>query len=105
MMKELIDFVSKNRNKIDPIILAGLFHKQFVIIHPFIDGNGRTVRLVTKSVLADLGIDTFNLFSFENYYNRNVSTYFQKVGVRGNYYDIYKNQILVPFLSYIDYLI
>jgi Fic family protein len=100
MMKELIDFVSKNRNKIDPIILAGLFHKQFVIIHPFIDGNGRTVRLVTKSVLADLGIDTFNLFSFENYYNRNVSTYFQKVGVRGNYYDIYKNLNFTDWLEY-----
>lgn len=100
LMKELIAFVSKNRNKIDPIILAGLFHKQFVIIHPFIDGNGRTVRLVTKAVLADLGIDTFNLFSFENYYNRNVSIYFQKVGVRGNYYDIYKNLSFTEWLEY-----
>jgi Fic family protein len=100
MMKELIAFVSQNRNKIDPIILAGLFHKQFVIIHPFIDGNGRTVRLVTKSVLVDLGIDTFNLFSFENYYNQNVSTYFQKVGVRGNYYDIHKNLNFTDWLEY-----
>ncbi len=100
LMKDLIAFVSKNRNKIDPIILAGLFHRQFVIIHPFIDGNGRTVRLVTKAVLADLGIDTFNLFSFENYYNRNVSIYFEKVGVRGNYYDIYKSLSFTDWLEY-----
>lgn len=100
LMKELIQFVSKNRNQLDPILLAGLFHKQFVIIHPFIDGNGRTVRLATKAILADLGIDTFHLFSFENYYNRNVTTYFQKVGVRGNYYDIVENITLTDWLEY-----
>jgi Fic family protein len=100
LMKDLIGFVAKNRNKIDLIILAGLFHKQFVVIHPFVDGNGRTVRLATKAILADLGIDTFHLFSFENYYNRNVTTYFQKVGVRGNYYDIFKRLSFTEWLEY-----
>lgn len=100
LMKELIKFVSKMRGNLDPVILAGLFHKQFVIIHPFIDGNGRTVRLATKAILANLGIDTFHLFSFENYYNRNVTAYFNNVGVKGNYYDIYKN---VTFTSWLEY--
>lgn len=100
LMKELIGFVAKNTNKIDPIILAGLFHKQFVIIHPFIDGNGRSVRLATKSILANLGVDTFHLFSFENYYNRNVTAYFQKVGALGNYYDIYKELNFTEWLEY-----
>lgn len=100
LMKKLIGFVAQNRNKVDPVILAGLFHKQFVIIHPFMDGNGRTARLLTKSILADLGIDTFNLFSFENYYNRNVTIYFKKVGVCGNYYDIYKNLNFTDWLEY-----
>ncbi|MBC7466242.1 MAG: Fic family protein [Bdellovibrio sp.] len=100
LMNELIKFVSDNKDKIDPIILAGLFHKQFVIIHPFTDGNGRTVRLATKAILAKLGLDTFYLFSFENYYNRNVTTYFNHVGVKGNYYDIYKN---IPFTTWLEY--
>jgi Fic family protein len=100
LMKELIDFVSTNRLKLDPIILAGIFHKQFVIIHPFIDGNGRTVRLATKTILADLGIDTFNLFSFENYYNRNVTAYFDNVGVRGNYYEMAKKLNFSNWLEY-----
>ncbi len=100
LMKNLIHFVAENRNTLDPIILAGIFHKQFVIIHPFIDGNGRTVRLLTKAILAELGVDTFYLFSFENYYNRNVSAYFQNVGVRGNYYDIVKDVTFTPWLEY-----
>jgi hypothetical protein len=71
LMQELIQFSDKNQEVIDPLILAGIFHKQMVIIHPFIDGNGRTTRLATKILLAILGINTFKLFSFENYYNKN----------------------------------
>ena len=100
LMRDLIRFVSANQNKIDPLILAGLFHKQMVIIHPFMDGNGRTTRLVTKILLADMGLNTFNLFSFENYYNQNVTRYFQMVGVKGNYYDIVKS---IDFTGWLEY--
>ena len=100
LMSKLISFINQNKTKIDPLILAGLFHKQFVIIHPFIDGNGRTARLATKVLLAAMGLNVFNLFSFENYYNRNVSKYFSRVGVLGNYYDIKKKINFTPWLEY-----
>lgn len=100
LLKELIFFVEANKSKVDPLILAGLFHKQMVVIHPFIDGNGRTTRLLTKILLANMGLNTFNLFSFENYYNQNVTRYFQMVGVRGNYYEIAKNINFSPWLEY-----
>ena len=100
LINDLLQFVEENKEKLDPIILAGIFHKQFVIIHPFIDGNGRTVRLATKVLLARMGLDTFNLFSFENYYNKNVSRYFQNVGVSGNYYDIKDSIELTGWLEY-----
>ncbi len=95
-----MDFATKNKNIIDPLIIAGIFHKQFVIIHPFMDGNGRTARLATKVLLAGLGIDTFNLFSFENYYNKNVTSYFGNIGVSGNYYDIADS---VDFTAWLEY--
>lgn len=100
LMGELVNFVKENSANIDPIILAGIFHKQFVIIHPFVDGNGRTTRLVTKVLLASMGLNTFNLFSFENYYNQNVSRYFEMVGVIGNYYEIKDSIDLTPWLEY-----
>ena len=34
-MRDLVNFVNKASGNIDPIILAGIFHKQFVVIHPF----------------------------------------------------------------------
>ena len=100
LLEELFFYLDKNKNIIDPLILAGIFHKQFVIIHPFIDGNGRTTRLATKALLAKMGLNTFHLFSFENYYNQNVSRYFEEVGVLGNYYEI-KDKI--DFTSWLEY--
>jgi Fic family protein len=100
LLNELFYYLSANKEITDPLILAGLFHKQFVIIHPFIDGNGRTARLATKALLAKMGLNTFYLFSFENYYNKNVSRYFQEVGVLGNYYEIKDD---IDFTSWLEY--
>ena len=100
LTNDLFDFIKSNKGKIDPLILAGIFHKQFVIIHPFADGNGRTARLAAKILLAEMGLNTFNLFSFENYYNQNVTKYFQNVGEKGNYYDI-KDK--VDFTLWLEY--
>ncbi len=100
LMTKLVNYVNENIGSIDPLILAGIFHKQFVLIHPFVDGNGRTVRLITKALLASLGIDTFFLFSFENYYNQNVSKYFSKVGERGDYYDLADKLSFTEWLEY-----
>ncbi|MBU1085160.1 Fic family protein [Patescibacteria group bacterium] len=100
LMKELVDFVQQSKNTIDPIIIAGIFHKQMVIIHPFIDGNGRATRLATKLLLAELGLNTFNLFSFENYYNQNITKYFKTVGEQGNYYDLADK---IDFSNWLEY--
>lgn len=100
LMKSLIEFVKKQQTSIDPLILAGIFHKQMVIIHPFMDGNGRTTRLATKVLLAKMGLNTFNLFSFENYYNQNVTKYFQMVGEYGDYNDLVVN---IDFTAWLEY--
>lgn len=100
LMENLIAFTNNSKEKIDPLILAGIFHKQMVIIHPFMDGNGRSTRLATKVLLAAMGLNTFNLFSFENYYNQNVTKYFQTVGEYGNYYDLFKKMDFTNWLEY-----
>lgn len=45
LLDELIDFVTTNPMQLNDIELATIFHHKFVWIHPFFDGNGRTVRL------------------------------------------------------------
>ena len=100
LIEELLEYVNFNMDKLDPLILAGIFHRQFVIIHPFIDGNGRSTRLITTGILALLGVDVFNLFSFENYYNKNVSKYIEKVGSFGDYYDLKNGYDFTQWLEY-----
>lgn len=100
LLNDLLDFIEKKSTAIDPLIIAGIFHKQMVIIHPFMDGNGRTTRLATKTLLADMGLNTFNLFSFENYYNQDVTKYFQIVGEYGDYNELVDK---VDFTAWLEY--
>ncbi len=45
LMKELLSWVKKYEGKVHPLIMAAVFHYEFVFIHPFADGNGRMARL------------------------------------------------------------
>ncbi len=54
-MKELEKWIEQDREKYHPIEFAALLHLKFVTIHPFIDGNGRTTRLLTNLALIQKG--------------------------------------------------
>ena len=53
LMHQLFNWMKKNKNSIHPLILSSVFHYEFVFIHPFSDGNGRTVRLWQNIILSD----------------------------------------------------
>jgi Fic family protein len=55
LLDELIQFVNTNPLKLNDIELATVFHHKFVWIHPFFDGNGRTVRLAMNLLLMRSG--------------------------------------------------
>ena len=55
LLDELIQFVNTNTLELNDIELATVFHHKFVWIHPFFDGNGRTVRLAMNLLLMRSG--------------------------------------------------
>lgn len=55
LLDDLIAFINKNPLQLNNIELATVFHHQFVWIHPFFDGNGRTVRLAMNLLLMKNG--------------------------------------------------
>ena len=55
LLKKMIQFYSEFRRKIHPFVLACLIHAQFVEIHPFEDGNGRTGRALMNWILMQAG--------------------------------------------------
>jgi len=55
MINELLQTLSQNPDELTPIELAAYFHHKLVHIHPFIDGNGRTARLLMNIILMRNG--------------------------------------------------
>lgn len=55
LIDELILFVNENPLGLNDIVLATIFHHRLVWIHPFFDGNGRTVRLAMNLLLLKVG--------------------------------------------------
>ena len=51
-MQGLFDWINKSKDTVHPLILAAVFHYEFVFIHPFADGNGRMARLWHTAILA-----------------------------------------------------
>jgi Fic family protein len=54
-MKKFIDDIPSMRQKFHPVEFAAFLHKELVSIHPFVDGNGRTARLVMNLALLQNG--------------------------------------------------
>ena len=53
LMKQLFKWMENNNGIVHPLILSSVVHYEFVFIHPFKDGNGRTARLWQNVILSN----------------------------------------------------
>ncbi|MDO8570549.1 MAG: Fic family protein [Candidatus Daviesbacteria bacterium] len=88
LINELLKWVVEaDKIGIHPIILAGLFHLQFVTIHPFTDGNGRMARLLSSLILYQRNWDFRKIIVLEDYYNRDRLAYYNALNaIQGKHY-------------------
>jgi Fic family protein len=61
MMEDYFIFYETQKDILHPVVLAAEMHERLVTIHPFIDGNGRTSRLVMNLILLKNGFTIANL--------------------------------------------
>ena len=52
LMKQLFDWMNREKENVHPLILSAVFHYEFVFIHPYSDGNGRMARLWHSAILS-----------------------------------------------------
>ncbi len=77
LVRELVEWLnSEEAKELDPIIAAGVAHYEFVRIHPFVDGNGRTARVLATQVLYLRGFDTKQFFCTDDYYDSDRPAYY-----------------------------
>lgn len=58
-----------------PVIKAGLFHHQFLYLHPFEDGNGRVARSLTALIFIQAGYRINRHFVLDDYYDFDRTAY------------------------------
>lgn len=79
---ELLDslfkwYNSDVENGVHPVIKSGIIHTQIARIHPFVEANGRTSRVVaTLSLLLD-GYDIKKFFCLDEHYDRDLPRYYE----------------------------
>lgn len=105
-MEDLMIWYQLNHNKIHPVLLAAEFSERFVTIHPFIDGNGRTSRLLMNLILLKNGYVIANIKgnnkSRLNYYNALESVQINQD--KNSFYNFIADVSIESMKRYIDIL-
>ena len=75
LIDELLDWLNNSTDEMYPVIIAGILHYELVRIHPFVDGNGRTSRLMATLILSIHKFNIDNYFTLDEYYNQDRQAY------------------------------
>lgn len=78
MMADLVYWLNKEK-AIHPVLVSGISQFQLVHIHPFLDGNGRTSRLLSTLCLYRAGYDFKRLFTISEYYDRDRPAFYRAI--------------------------
>ena len=88
LMAEFVSWLNQEE-EVHPILVAGIAQFQLVHIHPFLDGNGRTARLLSMLCMYRSGYDFKRLFTLSEYYDRDRFNYYRAIqSVRQNDLDL-----------------
>ncbi|MEF3313440.1 Fic family protein [Paenibacillus sp. GYB004] len=101
LMEVMVAWVNSPETYSVPVpIKAGIFMWQFLTIHPYMDGNGRTARMITTYRRGGYGLK--GLFVLENFYDRNLAEYYRRLqlGLHHNYYFGRNEADLTPWLEF-----
>lgn len=88
LMSDMVKWLNSGLD-IHPVLVSGIAQFQLVHIHPFIDGNGRTSRLLSTLCLYKAGYDFKRLFTISEYYDRDRVAFYRAIQwVRENDMDL-----------------
>jgi Fic family protein len=75
LMRELVNWLNAP-GEVHPVLVSGIAQFQLAHIHPFLDGNGRTSRLLSTLCLYRAGYDFKRLFTVSEYYDRDRTAFY-----------------------------
>ena len=78
LIDNLFNWMNEVKNTINPLILSSIFHYEFVFIHPFHDGNGRTARIWQTAILSHWE-KAFTYLPIESMIRKNQEEYYKAI--------------------------
>jgi Fic family protein len=103
LMRSLVEWINAELidGELPAPIVAALAHYQFATIHPYLDGNGRTARLLATLILRKAGYGLKGIYSLDEHYANSLSSYYAALTVGShNYYEGRAEGDVTPFVSY-----
>ena len=105
LMKEMVAWINAaEKEQVPAVIIAALAHYQFVSIHPYYDGNGRTARLLATFILHRSGYGLNGLFSLEEYHSQDLDAYYSALDV-GGHHNYYMGRADADLTGWLDYFV
>ncbi len=86
--------------EIHPIIRAGIVHYILVSIHPFVEGNGRTVRAFASLILLREGYDIKRFFALEEHFDSDPGAYYEAFSKVDKQSKNIASRDITPWLEY-----
>ena len=105
LMGSMVRWVrAAERNMIPVPLIASLIHYQFVTIHPYYDGNGRTARLLATFILQRNGYGLNGFFSMEEHHALDLETYYTSLAVH-KHHNYYSGRADANLTSWVEYFV
>jgi Fic family protein len=102
-MKELVPWVRQSlaSDEFPVPVIAAVAHYQFATIHPYMDGNGRTARLLATLILRRNGYGLKGIYSLDEHYAKNLRAYYNALTVGSHNY--YEGRAEADITGFVDY--
>ncbi len=96
---------SQEAKEIYPVLRAAIAHYVLVAIHPFVEGNGRTVRAFTQLLLMKENFDIKRFFSLEENFDSDLASYYDALFQVDKESQNIMNRDLTPWIEYFSQVV
>jgi len=91
--------IAMEKERVEPLVVIPLTVLDFLCVHPFNDGNGRTARLLTLLLLYHFGYEVGRYISLERIIEESKETYYETLGKSSTGWHEGKHDVF-PWLDY-----